>query len=134
MLKYDGPSETEVDLVTFLEGNSNLGHALCFEPVNGKPRYCDERRGRVLVGSALEVLKGQGLRSGVSRPLEDQLRAVQRGIERGQDRAACESLSRFVDLVDARERQGERRGIGRRQAIQLWDAADAIGDAMGCPV
>lgn len=134
VLKYDGPSETEVDLVTFLEGNSNLGHALCFEPVDGEPSYCDDRRAKVLVGSAFELLRGMGLRSGIVRPLENELRAVQRAMEQGQDRAACRSVSRFIDLVDARERQGERRGLSRRQASQLWDAAETLGYALGCRV
>ena len=40
MLDYNGPFEKEVDRITFLEGNSNLGHALCFEPVNSTPTYC----------------------------------------------------------------------------------------------
>jgi hypothetical protein len=133
VLEYNGPSEFEVAESTFLEGNSNLGHALCFEPVDGEPQYCDDRRGRVLVGSALEQLRSMPVRTGIARPLEDQLRAVQRAIERGQEEAACRSLSQFVDLVDARERQGERRGLSRRQAVQLWDAADAIGYAIGCP-
>lgn len=33
ILRYTGPFADEVDEITFLEGNSNLGHALCFEPV-----------------------------------------------------------------------------------------------------
>jgi hypothetical protein len=33
ILKYDGPHQQEVDDITFLEGNSNQGDALCFEPV-----------------------------------------------------------------------------------------------------
>ena len=35
ILKYNGPHEQEVDDITFLEGNSNQGDALCFEPVAG---------------------------------------------------------------------------------------------------
>jgi hypothetical protein len=35
ILKYNGPHEQEVDDITFLEGNSNQGDALCFEPVPG---------------------------------------------------------------------------------------------------
>lgn len=62
---------------------------------------CDDRRGRVLVGSALEQLRSMPVRAGIARPLEDQLRAVQRAVER-----PCSS----------------------------WDAADAIGYAMGCTV
>jgi hypothetical protein len=33
-LRYTGPFEDEVAGITFLEGNSNLGDALCFEPVS----------------------------------------------------------------------------------------------------
>ena len=39
-LRYDGPHEDEVNDITFLEGNSNQGHALCFEPVGTPPAYC----------------------------------------------------------------------------------------------
>lgn len=46
VLEYDGPSEAEVAEVTFLEGNSNLGHALCFEPVGARPAGCDARPGK----------------------------------------------------------------------------------------
>jgi hypothetical protein len=42
ILDYDGPFEKEVERTTFLEGNSNLGHALCFEPVGSAPDYCDD--------------------------------------------------------------------------------------------
>ena len=33
VLRYTGPDQEEVEGITFLEGNSNQGHALCFEPV-----------------------------------------------------------------------------------------------------
>jgi hypothetical protein len=33
-LRYTGPFEDEVAGIAFLEGNSNLGDALCFEPVS----------------------------------------------------------------------------------------------------
>ena len=36
ILKYKGPYQTEVDNINFLEGNSNQGDALCFEPVPGQ--------------------------------------------------------------------------------------------------
>jgi hypothetical protein len=36
ILKYKGPYENEVDNINFLEGNSNQGDALCFEPVPGQ--------------------------------------------------------------------------------------------------
>jgi hypothetical protein len=42
ILDYDGPFEKEVERITFLEGNSNQGHALCFEPVGSVPAYCDD--------------------------------------------------------------------------------------------
>ena len=42
ILEYDGPFDQEVDLVSFLEGNSNLGWALCFEPVGEAPDYCGD--------------------------------------------------------------------------------------------
>lgn len=35
ILKYTGPYQQEVDDIKFLEGNSNQGDALCFEPVPG---------------------------------------------------------------------------------------------------
>ena len=35
ILKYNGPYSHEVDSVGFLEGNSNQGDALCYEPVPG---------------------------------------------------------------------------------------------------
>jgi hypothetical protein len=44
ILEYDGPFDQEVDLVSFLEGNSNLGWALCFEPVGEAPDYCEDWR------------------------------------------------------------------------------------------
>ena len=37
ILKYNGPYSQEVDYVGFLEGNSNQGDALCYEPVPGGP-------------------------------------------------------------------------------------------------
>ena len=41
ILKYNGPYQQEVDEITFLEGNSNQGDALCYEPVPGElPAYC----------------------------------------------------------------------------------------------
>jgi hypothetical protein len=40
VLAYDGPHEAEVDGVRFLDGNSNQGDALCFDPVGTKPRSC----------------------------------------------------------------------------------------------
>jgi hypothetical protein len=42
ILDYDGPFEKEVDRIIFLEGNSNLGNALCFEPVGEPPDYCED--------------------------------------------------------------------------------------------
>jgi hypothetical protein len=54
ILRYRGPMEDEVGDATFLEGNSNQGHALCYDPVlkPGKtpededpyliPEYCVE--------------------------------------------------------------------------------------------
>lgn len=47
-LRYTGPYADEVDGITFLEGNSNLGDALCFEPVVAddgtvlKPDHCED--------------------------------------------------------------------------------------------
>jgi hypothetical protein len=40
VLKYRGPFEDEVRRIRFLEGNSNQGNALCYEPVIRAPRYC----------------------------------------------------------------------------------------------
>jgi hypothetical protein len=42
VLKYEGRFQREVERITFLEGNSNQGHALCFEPVGQAPDYCGE--------------------------------------------------------------------------------------------
>jgi hypothetical protein len=33
VLRYTGPFEEQIEHTTFVEGNSNQGHALCFEPV-----------------------------------------------------------------------------------------------------
>jgi hypothetical protein len=41
VLKYAGPFENEVRRIGFLEGNSNQGNALCYEPVGRTPGYCD---------------------------------------------------------------------------------------------
>ena len=38
ILKYNGPYAHEVDAIGFLEGNSNQGDALCYEPVPGAAR------------------------------------------------------------------------------------------------
>ena len=40
VLKYDGPFDDEVRRIRFLDGNSNQGDALCFEPVGRAPRSC----------------------------------------------------------------------------------------------
>jgi hypothetical protein len=41
VLEYKGAFQKEVERITFLEGNSNHGHALCYEPVGRAPDYCD---------------------------------------------------------------------------------------------
>jgi hypothetical protein len=41
VLEYRGAFEREVGRIGFLEGNSNQGDALCYEPVGGAPGYCD---------------------------------------------------------------------------------------------
>jgi hypothetical protein len=41
VLEYHGAFEKEVRRIGFLEGNSNQGDALCFEPVGSAPAYCD---------------------------------------------------------------------------------------------
>jgi hypothetical protein len=41
VLKYRGAFENEVGRIRFLEGNSNQGNALCYEPVGPTPDYCD---------------------------------------------------------------------------------------------
>ena len=41
VLKYRGAFEKEVGRIAFLEGNSNQGDALCYEPVVFTPAYCD---------------------------------------------------------------------------------------------
>ena len=40
VLRYSGAFEDEVRGIDFLDGNSNQGDALCFEPVGRKPRSC----------------------------------------------------------------------------------------------
>jgi hypothetical protein len=40
VLRYRGAFSKEVKRIGFLEGNSNQGDALCFEPVGRAPRYC----------------------------------------------------------------------------------------------
>jgi LVIVD repeat-containing protein len=42
VLDYNGRFEREVERIGFLEGNSNQGDALCFEPVGTAPSYCDD--------------------------------------------------------------------------------------------
>jgi hypothetical protein len=41
VLEYRGAFEREVQRIGFLDGNSNQGDALCFEPVGKVPRHCD---------------------------------------------------------------------------------------------
>jgi hypothetical protein len=41
VLKYRGAFSKEVKRIGFLEGNSNQGDALCFEPVGAVPDYCN---------------------------------------------------------------------------------------------
>jgi len=40
VLRYRGPFQDEVSSIRFLEGNSNQGDALCYEPVGSPPSYC----------------------------------------------------------------------------------------------
>jgi hypothetical protein len=40
VLQYKGPSQQEIKRVEFLDGNSNQGDALCFEPVGRAPKGC----------------------------------------------------------------------------------------------
>jgi hypothetical protein len=40
VLEYEGRFKNEVRRIGFLEGNSNQGDALCFEPVGKVPRHC----------------------------------------------------------------------------------------------
>jgi hypothetical protein len=42
VLKYGGRFSKEVERISFLEGNSNQGHALCYEPVGAAPAYCGD--------------------------------------------------------------------------------------------
>jgi hypothetical protein len=41
VLRYEGRFENEIEHIRFLEGNSNQGDALCFEPVGEPPEHCD---------------------------------------------------------------------------------------------
>ncbi len=40
VLRYRGPFEKEIARIGFLEGNSNQGNALCYEPVGVTPPFC----------------------------------------------------------------------------------------------
>jgi hypothetical protein len=40
VLRYRGPFQRTISKITFLEGNSNQGYALCYEPVGRRPKYC----------------------------------------------------------------------------------------------
>ena len=40
VLEYRGAFEKEIQRISFLEGNSNQGNALCYEPVGTAPDYC----------------------------------------------------------------------------------------------
>jgi hypothetical protein len=40
VLKYRGPFDREVNRISFLEGNSNQGDALCYDPVGTAPDFC----------------------------------------------------------------------------------------------
>jgi hypothetical protein len=40
VLRYDGPYQDEVARIRFLDGNSNQGDALCFDPVGTAPASC----------------------------------------------------------------------------------------------
>ena len=75
ILKYNGPYQQEVDNITFLEGNSNQGDALCYEPVPGQvPVDCSAahrhpgRRGRLGAGDALADARPGRDASARSRP------------------------------------------------------------------
>jgi hypothetical protein len=41
VLEYRGAFKDEVERIRFLDGNSNQGDALCYEPVGRPPRYCN---------------------------------------------------------------------------------------------
>jgi hypothetical protein len=41
VLEYRGQFDDEVSSISYLDGNSNQGDALCFEPVGRAPRHCD---------------------------------------------------------------------------------------------
>ena len=41
VLKYSGAFGKEVQRIRFLDGNSNQGDALCFDPVGSPPASCD---------------------------------------------------------------------------------------------
>ena len=74
ILKYNGPYQQEVDDIKFLEGNSNQGDALCFEPVPGAvPADCSPhrhpgRRGRHGAGHAVADARARRRASARSRP------------------------------------------------------------------
>jgi hypothetical protein len=42
VLRYSGAFSREVQRIDFLEGNSNQGDALCFEPVGAAPAHCED--------------------------------------------------------------------------------------------
>ena len=41
VLEYGGAFAKEVQRISFLDGNSNQGDALCYEPVGTAPSYCE---------------------------------------------------------------------------------------------
>jgi hypothetical protein len=59
VLEYQGLYEDEVEEITFLEGNSNIGNALCYEPV---PDPADP--GEVLVPDYCGFVGGGGSSGG----------------------------------------------------------------------
>ncbi len=68
VLDYDGPYEDEIEAIGFLEGNSNLGHALCYEPVGERPDYCTSFW---MSGYELDLLVADG---GITEGLEGKVR------------------------------------------------------------
>jgi hypothetical protein len=56
ILRYSGPFQDEVASIGFLEGNSNQGDALCYEPVGSVPRSCKSQTSQPVGGTVPATL------------------------------------------------------------------------------
>lgn len=132
VLQYEGPHEGEVAQVGFLEGNSNLGHALCFEPVGTAPASCRAGSVSAQVATTLNAVTGMRLHPGTANPLRNTLRGIAKHAGKGKQRQVCGAVDEFRHLVDDREEEGKGKGLTALQATQLRTAAIRLASAAGC--